>query len=420
MPSGGSPDAGVGDVVSAQDGPGPSEVAAPDALTDVSDDTAVGDAGDAAWRKIAHFDTCPLFEADLTKTTFAPRVWSACGDGCLAAPAARPDWAAAYSGSLSADVVGGELLWRVEMARSSPAGPERLVEVSKVVDGTVIGAVIQRDKLTTCIPPVAATMLMTFRSAGQIVHGRVRVGMPIQWQGTVLKEPARVSAGATWDSGALYAFEDGSIRSLTSPAESSFAVVEPSGSLSPVYVAASGRDQVLWRSLTTAGSELKAYSAGATRTLASATYVIQGLAQSETRLAWIAARGPSAASGLYTSAELVVSKFATLGSDVVPVVGPSFPVAYGLKQLKTWGDYAATLGCESATDLTLCSIFVVHIATKTLTKIPHRPGTRVWRAVYALSSDELLLGEADAKGDPQLVETAVRLKLARLSDFAKW
>lgn len=377
-----------------------------------TDDSAIG----AGWAKIPSFAFCPLFEADVGTAAMPSRDWVACGAGCLEAPMARKGYEAAFATSVAADHLGDALHWRVEMGRSvdSPGGPERLVEISSVVDGKILAAVRQRESLTTCILPVASTFLMTFRRDAQLLHGRA-AGGPIRWQGAPIKEPAKISAAATWDGGALYFFEDGSVRSLTSPTQTSFALVDAT-SLSPIYEPTSGTAQVLWRSIGPTTTSLHAYAGAKVEPLLSADYDIRGIAQSTTRIAWAATRGSA---GSYSAADLVASSFAMRATEVASVTGPALAVKSGLHRVVTWGDYAAALGCD-ALDAAQCVVLIVHLPTKSVTRIRHRPGSRIWKGVYGLTAGELVLGESDSKTDTELVDRSVRLQLSLLASFATW
>lgn len=106
-------------------------------------------------------------------------------------------------------------------------------------------------------------------------------------------------------------------------------------------------------------------------------------------------------------------------------MGPSTPVklpaAGGYSELKTGGDYAATMGCAvkpTPEGALPCFLAVVKLSTGRLWVLPPRPASNFVR-VLAVTPEEIVAGEHDPTIGFSTLDRILRLRTANLDAFEK-
>jgi hypothetical protein len=174
-------------------------------------------------------------------------------------------------------------------------------------------------------------------------------------------------------------------------------------------------DRIVWSSaLSGVDAEvIKGYTpaAGAMQLVAQDTddHIV---ALSDTAVVWIGTTGPKRHEGTYETAQIFWAPWPDPLGPLSTRAGPTLPATNELTALKTWGDFAATIGCRGTLDT--CELLVVRLSTGKVWRIPRRPGA-VFLDVMAVSASEVLVDEIDyPSGYTQGIQRLVRLDVTRL------
>lgn len=383
-------------------------------------DTSVPfDVGTGTWAAVSGGEPCGLFAA-AASVSLPSRAWTSCGVGCTTAPAELPGFKSPLRGTTTATASSDDFYVRLTMGGEG----RRIVQVFRVSDGVTFAAVEQRSALATCVTAgqaVGAALVVPFFDAkARLFVGRLDVATRTvaSWSKWVaVPGPLASTFYATNAFGG--SFRDNTVRVVIGDS-TTLNTIDTQPAIVPM-TAAAGAD-VFWPALVGAGKyavrgrrlgvsiATESYVTGADDT------VMHVVALSSDRLAWIAARGPRAFEGVYSSAALMWSPLPTKPADVASVTGPAMPAAAGLTDLVVGPDYAASIGYdETGKNSTL---IVVRLSTKQVWRIPPRTGNEVV-SILAISSSEILVGEKTAGTASDVVHRLVRLRLSNIDDLAK-
>lgn len=388
-----------------------------DAGMDSVMDSAIG------WRPVPGGDRCGLFEADPSSLTALAWSWSACGEGCRVSQASPWGTFAATRSSAAGSADGLVLI-------EAPTTTSVRAAVMRLTDNRAIAAIDQRAGFGECGLTAGTT------TAGWLAYlgpgsgfGTLRIGRvateatAVTWSPEWVEQPA-ASLGAFATSLAYgQAMDDGTIRVFDASLKAFTVLSTPT---TKVFSIAALGDFVAWSALDASSSTGNNVIRASTPSRGTETYVtdpaadLQRVALSDGVLSWIGVHGPDRASGRYTAAEMYWSKLPSQPSEVAVVAGPALPATRGLLDLRSGGDYAATLGCNDITDRSACELLVVQRSTKRLWRIRPRE-KKEYAKIVAVTATEVLVGEVDwpvvpaARGQ---IGTLLRLDVAKLDVLA--
>jgi len=386
--------------------------------------SGTGGAGDGAWindpgvwTAVPGGEPCGIAVADVTKPGApTPRTWSSCGDGCLVASALTlpSDNEGAGRTTSAAATVGSEIFVRMETGNPTPY---RLVVITRLSDGTPIAAVKQTLSFSSC--GIMASQHAAFAFPFILPStSNVLVGLASHTDGAVTWSPVQTLPALNVqvmsnDLGWAIQLDDGSVRALMPPTGAMTRILDQG--FVPTAQGGAVLDRMVWSSayLGVDPEVIVGYTpAAGVQQLVSQETDDHIVALSDTAVVWIGTTGPYRHDGLYETAQLFWALWPEPAGPLSINAGPVLPATTDLGSLKTWGDFAATIGCRQALDT--CELQVVKLSTGKLWRIPRRPGA-VFLDVMAVSPTELLLDEMDYPGGyPQLVPRLVRLDLTRL------
>ncbi len=375
-------------------------------------------ANDAVWKPLANGGSCGLREGAVLPDPFPKRAWESCGQGCRVSEAAPPFDIPQFTAAQTAagEYVGGDayLLFR----HGSKAGS--ITRIERLSDGATVAATLVRGAQPTCSLTWvggAASSLFAFydRITKKVLFGRAArtPGSPVKWHDSWL-------AGTPDVATQRFIFDDGygvgtygGLLHFPTPA----ATVETN--LTPgSYLVHGVGGQLLWgyggaaiHSYTTAGGVVDLIALSQPR-------VPLGARMSDDRIVWVDA---IAAGDLFSDARWHWSPRTTVASGVVINDGPMVPLRAGLRDMQTFGDWAAADGLFGSADPSDIRVSVWNIATGQTFVLPHRPGNRFDR-VFAVTPTELVVGERlTSTADPNQLVHLVRIELAALPQLvAEW
>jgi len=368
-----------------------------------------------AWKAVPGGEPCGLAVADVSKLGVPARTWSSCGDGCSIASALTlpSDAAAATRNASAAGTVGGEIYLR--MTTGSPEYV--LVVVTRLSDGKAIAAVKQTASFSSCAPVASQHAALAFpfilpSGAGLLVGLARASDGAVTWSPIQSNLPINIQVMSN-DLGWAIQLSDGTVRVLMPPTDAQLRTIDRG-------VLATGQggavlDRMVWSTAVSGvdAEVIKGYTpAAGVLQLAAQDTDDHIVALSDTAVAWIGTTGPRRHEGSYETAQLFWAPWPDPLGPLSTRTGPLLPATNELSSLKTWGDFAATIGCRNALDT--CELLVVKLSTGKLWRIPRRPGA-VFLDVMAISPGELLVDEIDyPSGHVQEVQRLVRLDLTRL------
>ncbi len=371
----------------------------------------------AVWTAVPGGEPCGIAVADLTKPGAPPpRIWSSCSDGCLVASALTlpSDNEGAGRNLSAAATVGSDVFVRIETGNPTPY---RLAVITRLSDGMPIAAVKQTLSFSSCGIMASQHAAFAFPFLLPSVSG-VLVGLASHTDGAVTWSPVQHLPALNVqvmsnDLGWAIQLDDGSVRALMPPTGATTRILDQG--FVPTAQGGAVLDRMVWSSayLGVDPEVIVGYTpaAGAQQLVAQETddHIV---ALSDTTVVWIGTTGTHRHDGLYETAQLFWALWPEPAGPLSINAGPLLPATTDLASLKTWGDFAATIGCQQALDT--CELQVVKLSTGKLWRIPRRPGA-VFLDVMAVSPTELLLDEMDYPGGfAQLVPRLVRLDLTRL------
>jgi len=383
-----------------------------------------GGAGDGAWLNdpavwtaVPGGEPCGIAVADVTKPGApAARTWSSCGDGCLVASALTlpSDNEGAGRNASAAATVGSEVFVRMETGNPTPY---TLVVITRLSDGVPVAAVKQTASFSSCGIMASQHAALAFPfllpSPSSVLVGLASHGDGAVTWSPVQSLPALNVQVMSNDLGWAIQLDDGSVRALMPPTGAMTRLLDQG--FVPTAQGGAVLDRMVWSSayLGVDPEVIVGYTpaAGVQQLVAQETddHIV---ALSDTTVVWIGTTGLHRHDGLYETAQLFWALWPEPAGPLSINAGPLLPATNGLSSLKTWGDFAATIGCPSALDT--CELLVVKLSTGKLWRIPRRPGA-VFLDVMAVSPTELLLDEIDYPGGyVQIIKRLVRLDLTRL------
>jgi len=392
--------------------PQPPDTKANDGSTEVAGDVGATDTGADLGADVTTPDAGCRGVVD-TADRFAARRWVGCGVGCSElSPLVRPGYAVAPRAYAGLQVVGADVLARLDSGNS---GGARTSEVLRMSDGTTVAS-LSGINCPTATATVLALVHVT-ESAGVLIDDLKWVQPPafgVEFTEPLARPPAATGSpvaqfsligayGVAWASGMV------AVRSKGVPS-SGWTQLEPSGS-GPAEAVATLDDQLVYvqdkgptqvfRSYRTGGkSPVTLFESTGGRRVAS-------VALSADRIGYLDVEPGDTFSTLV----LRVGKRSDAAGGFTPtdVTGLKGYDSGGIG-LAIYGDYAVTQACNSGLDT--CDLVIVRISDKSTWRFPARAG-RLWSQIFAAGPDYLVSAEAMLSSRAQLA-TFVRLDLTML------